>query len=1105
MHKPKAYLMTPPRPLPVTFLCTALAAALLVAGAAQAETTADALIETTGFKGGVLLLLEPESLDGVTEIREKVPNSLIHVCTNDSALLETYRQELNDAGMGGTVTVSLHDGKTFPFVSNFINVLVASAPTEVPEEEVLRVLAPHGRALVAGELVTKPRPEEMDEWPQYLYDAAGSSVCQDTLLRPPLYHSQWTGSPRWSRHHDVMSSVSACVSGDDKLFYIFDEGNAFSPMLPSDWKLIARDAFNGAILWKRELPKWFPNMHSLKNGPSNIPRRLVVNDETVYATLGIEAPVSALDTTTGEIIKVLQGTERVEEIVHAEGHLYLVQDDLEDKPELANYPRSRKEWSLRKKNIICYDLETDQIAWKKTFDWVAPLTVCLYRGRLCFFDGRRVLSLDNTSGKQIWASAELDTPSKLRMNYAPRMLIRGELILFSGSGAGKRGELVGISMENGATAWVAPNPASGYQSPEDLFVIDGKAWAGDVTNHRWNKNEKDATGEFTGVNVGTGEIDERFPHVEAYWFHHRCHPGKATRNYIILNRSGTEFIDPRTGEWFLHHWTRGACLYGVMPANGMLYLPQHPCACYIGAKTYGFTVLSPKDETHPTTRMTPEDERLVTGKAMPFTSEAEAEDNTWPTYRGDLTRSGRQAKVAPPTHQEWQLELGGDLTPPVIAGNKVLVSQKDGNCLVAVDAHTGQPAWKFFPGGKVDSPPAIYKGRAYFGSADGFIYCVAIDDGTLLWKYQGAPTSTKHMWFERIESTHPVHGNVLVMNDKVYTVAGRNMFTDGGLRFLILDAETGKKLAETHMDDRMPGTDEPLQMHHEFLNMPMALTDLLSTDGKKIFMRYQQFDLDGKRIKLDYTRKRYGLDKSDINNSQLPTRTDQKGEDAHLFAGTGFLDDSWWHRSYWVFGKHYASGWPGYSAAGASGAPAGRIMSFNDERIFTWGRMRKYFRWSKTYEYLLHAKNYDYEDLWGVCLPILARSMVLSDDRIFVLGPDELVRQETASQLLTTTDMQQTMREQAEAFEGSRGSRFLVIDNTNGRILSGAPLSSVPVFDGMAAAYGKIYLSMTDGSLRCLGAAGDKLPAISEELIADYNTKSVVPQDRTKPKQKSGN
>ena len=192
-----------------------------------------------------------------------------------------------------------------------------------------------------------------------------------------------------------------------------------------------------------------------------------------------------------------------------------------------------------------------------------------------------------------------------------------------------------------------------------------------------------------------------------------------------------------------------------------------------------------------------------------------------------------------------------------------------------------------------------------------------------------------------MESTHPVHGNVMVMNDRLYTVAGRSMFTDGGMRFLILDAATGQKIKEHVMDDKVPGTDEQLQMQQEILNMPQALPDLLSTNGKKIFMRYQPFDLEGNR-RIMFDGKRYGYGRTygpDMGDAHEAGRTEQKGEDAHLFSGTGFLDDSWWHRTYWIYGNYHASGYSGHTQAGAEGNPAGRMISFDKDQIYTWGRL----------------------------------------------------------------------------------------------------------------------------------------------------------------------
>ncbi|MEN9022220.1 MAG: hypothetical protein GWQ05_05205 [Verrucomicrobiaceae bacterium] len=66
------------------------------------------------------------------------------------------------------------------------------------------------------------------------------------------------------------------------------------------------------------------------------------------------------------------------------------------------------------------------------------------------------------------------------------------------------------------------------------------------------------------------------------------------------------------------------------------------------------------------------------------------------------------------------------------------------------------------------------------------------------------------MYFEQLEYSHPLHGSVIIHDNKIYAVAGRSMFVDGGMRFLILNADTSEKIEEIVMDDKVPSTGEDL-------------------------------------------------------------------------------------------------------------------------------------------------------------------------------------------------------------------------------------------------------------------------------------------------------
>ncbi|MGD8240452.1 MAG: PQQ-binding-like beta-propeller repeat protein, partial [Armatimonadota bacterium] len=437
------------------------------------------------------------------------------------------------------------------------------------------------------------------------------------------------------------------------------------------------------------------------------------------------------------------------------------------------------------------------------------------------------------------------------------------------------------------------------------------------------------------------EVKNEFgPDVETHWFHHRCHRAKATDKYLLMSRTGIEFLDISENHWTCHHWVRGGCLYGIMPCNGMVYTPAHDCACYMESKQFGFNALAPASPTRRVPKNVPDAERLERGPAYGQAVRAAAGAGEWPTYRHDGARSG-MTDVPVPTglKQTWETELGGTLSSVVIGEGKLFVASVEDHTVHALDAGSGEPVWSYTTGGRVDSPPTIYEGRALFGSADGWVYCLRAADGELIWRFRAAPDDRKLMAFEQLESVWPVHGSVLVQDGSVYCVAGRSMFVDGGLRFLHLDPETGRKLSETILDDRDPETGDNLQMYVKGLNMTVALPDVLSSDGTYVYMRSMPFDMEGARQRIAYL---------DVKQ--------QRGEDAHLFSPTGFLDGSWWHRSYWIYGRSMASGAGGYYQAGRV-APAGRIMAFDDENVYGFGRKPQYYRWTTPLEYHLFATN----------------------------------------------------------------------------------------------------------------------------------------------------
>jgi outer membrane protein assembly factor BamB len=628
-----------------------------------------------------------------------------------------------------------------------------------------------------------------------------------------------------------------------------------------------------------------------------------------------------------------------------------------------------------------------------------------------------------------------------------------------------------LSADTGITLWTSEHPRSGHNSPEDLLVVGGLVWSGEIAV---GKN----SGVFTGRDLYTGQVKNQFPpDVDTYWFHHRCYRAKATDRWLLPSRTGIEFVDFQNKNWKIHHWVRGGCLYGIMPCNGLVYAPPHSCGCYLDAKLYGFNALAPESKTRKVPKNVPDADRLERGLAYGKIGSQQSKienPNDWPTYRHDAERTGfTNTKVPIKLKRAWETNLGGKLSSVVVGGNRVFVASIDTHTVHSLDAKNGKTLWSYTTGGRVDSPPTIYQGRVLFGSADGWVYCLRASDGELAWRFRAAPADLRLTSFEQLESAWPVHGSVLVQDGVLYCVAGRSMFLDGGLHLLRLDPKTGRKISENILDDRDPHTGENLQVHVKGLNMPPALADILSSDGKYLYMRTQRFDLNGIRQYIAPT---------DV--------TDQLGEGRHLFCSTGMLDDTWFHRSYWIFGKSIASGAGGWSRAGRV-TPAGRLLVVDDSNVYGYGRKLEYYKWTTPMEYHLFAADREPEIIkrkarqqkkkqrrtapttrplyyWSRETPLYVRAMVLANKTLFIAGPPDIIDEEQIFKNPDAPGVARKLREQTSALDGKKGASLHVVSASDGKKLAEYRLETVPVFDGMAAANGRLYLSMKNGRVLSL-------------------------------------
>jgi len=1082
----------------VSIACLALLGSVSVSGAAE-NATGRKLLATSGVRGGLVVHLGCGD-GGTTASLGASRGVVVQGLDADTGKALAARKRIKSLGLYGRVSVRQWDSAVLPYIDNLVNLVVCSDAGKVPRREIMRVLAPGGVLMVKNgdkwAKSTKPRPDGIDEWTHYMHNPSNNAVANDTVIGP-VRRLQWDGGPKWTRSHEKMGGVSAMVSSGGRMFYIIDEGPLASVQLPPKWRLVARDAFNGIILWKRDIPLWHPHRWPLKAGPAKLPRRLVAVGDRVYVTLGIEEPVVELDAATGKTLQTFDGTAGSEGLIVSQGVLFanviegLKVDVFKPKDPFVWHEAYRAReigaWKAgaRKQHIAAYGIKTGKQLWRKDTP-VAPLTMAVDEKCVYFCDGRKVICLDGKDGKNKWTSKEVGKAGKFVSHAAPTLVVYKDTV-FSLIGR----MLVALDASDGSELWrTRKHPGSGHVSPGDVLVVNNLVWSGGM-----------GSGPFVGKNIRTGKIEASFSPPKMTWFHPRCYRSKATTRYILASRTGIEFADVRKRTVDVNHWTRGGCVYGFMPANGLIYNPPHPCACLLETKTSGFNALAPASAKPRAD--TPADKRLEKGPAYGKVSDTRADG--WLTYRKDARRSGHIDLAVPAKLKTlWRTGSLGKLSPLVCADGRLYAAAKDSHAVIALDAASGEKAWDFTAGGPIDSPPTIYGQAVLFGSRDGSVYCLRATDGALVWRFLAAITDRMLVSHGRLESVWPVSGSVLVRGGQVYFAAGRSAFLDGGLRLYRLEALTGKMLSMTVMDEKDPNTGKNLQKLQGGwigLTMPTALPDILTSDGEKIFMRSQPFDLEGRRTRVA----------PDLKVA------DQSRPGTHLFSPVGFLDDSWMHRTYWMLGVTSVYGWHVWFD-GARYAPSGRIMCFDDSRVYSFARRPEHYAQSMVMKYHLYAadimpdpegparvkatardiakkaadgrqrhegdkanwkarKQYSPKELSAVKFHwrrdnagIMARAMVLTKNALFIAGPPDLADEEKFWNNPDDESLKALLVKQAAAWKGSEGAMLQAIDPASGRTLSEHKLDAPPVFDGMISVGGRLFVALTDGTIISMGA-----------------------------------
>ncbi|MBT3193267.1 MAG: hypothetical protein HN341_11995, partial [Verrucomicrobia bacterium] len=252
----------------------------------------------------------------------------------------------------------------------------------------------------------------------------------------------------------------------------------------------------------------------------------------------------------------------------------------------------------------------------------------------------------------------------------------------------------------------------------------------------------------------------------------------------------------------------------------------------------------------------------------------------------------------------------------------------------------------------------------------------------------------------------------------------------------------------------------PLNQHGSQFRSQGFRSDILSSRGNNVFIRHQAFKQD--------------LTPVSPYESKIP----------HLMASAGFLTANPQHRTYWTVDTDLSYGTGGgYETDG----PLGDIMvtdgnAFYEVRGYAPGRhsnhglkptldmyrivsgrrvpkgmrgreipntggptvprMRKWETWARN---------------WTAQIPIAGHAVLKASDKLVVAGVP-------MREGYTRDDM-------AASYAGTKGGLLWTLSAESGKATGEIELPAPPVWDGLAAVEGRIFVSLKDGSILCLDAA----------------------------------
>ncbi len=607
-------------------------------GAARDRQVADLALQTAGVKQGYCLVLGAGAGRLAYEIARRSQFQVIGL-EADPAQAEKARRVLSQAGLYGT-RISIHQAPLdkLPYPPYFANLIVADESADrgklpFSAAEVFRVLRPCGGALVVaqppggldaaalqswgqdgiagwkteslpgggvvGTAVRSPLPGT-GEW-SHFYADSGNSACSQDNMPPGPVDIQWFGRPGPRRMPD---------RHDKNVGPLYKHGRLF---VSGDNYVLAVDAYNGTVLWERDVPD------SIRLGAFKHSGSMAASDDRLYLAAGSDC--LAFDAQTGRQELALTVPPAVDGRSNEWGYVACDGDLL-----LGSVCRSGAAFRVQ-------DLDTETLIWRDFMPVVCSdalfardrhtgeerwtytpqkgviinPTIAVGGGRVyCvestnprsrdYADGRvkldvllgqgaKLLALDVRTGKPVW---QREAPFAalqhiIYLSYAKEtLLVTGtKNVLVEGKGR-VRYDLHAFEAATGNSLW------QNTQTPIPDHILQGGH--GEQVQHPAIVGEAIYNTGFA-CHLRTGEP------IESWKWQKSGHCGTLTTSAqcAFSRYSQPRMFDLQTGQYtVLSQTTRSGCWVNILPAGGLVLVPESTAGCICGYPLQTSVALTPR-------------------------------------------------------------------------------------------------------------------------------------------------------------------------------------------------------------------------------------------------------------------------------------------------------------------------------------------------------------------------------------------------------------------------------------------------------------------------------------------------------------------------------